>query len=128
MMKIAIGYLLTAVANLLMLVPLGRAGGQTLHILWPTLLFAFNALGFLYYWPTLLALYSRAAPAAVNSTMMGALFFSTFIGYALSGILGGWWETMSHTNFFLLHAALALGPFLVTLLTMRPFERLFAPR
>lgn len=44
------------------------------------------------------------------------------------GALGGWWQTMSHTNFFLLHAALAMGPFLLTLLTIRPLERLFAPR
>lgn len=127
--KIAIGYLLTAVANLIMLVPLSRAGdGQPMHMLWPTLLFAFNALGFLYYWPTLLALYSRAAPAAVNSTMMGVLFFSTFLGNVLSGALGAWWETMSHTRFFWLHVWLALGPFLLTVLTIRPLERLFAPR
>jgi len=127
--KIAIGYLLTAVASLLMLVPVARMdAGQGMHIAWPVLLFAFNALGFLYYWPTLLALYSRAAPMAVNSTLMGVLFFSTFLGNVLSGVLGGWWETMDHVRFFWLHAALALGPFVLTLLTLRPLERLFAPR
>jgi len=65
---------------------------------------------------------------AVNSTLMGVLFFSTFLGNVLSGVLGGWWETMDHVRFFWLHAALALGPFVLTLLTLRPLERLFAPR
>ena len=125
--KIALGYLITAVANLVMLLPASRVdAGQQIHMLWPLLLFALNALGFLYYWPTLLALFSRAAPAAVNSTMMGMLFFSTFLGNVLSGAFAAWWETMSHARFFWLHALLALGPFVLALLTIRPLQRLFA--
>lgn len=126
--KIAIGYLVTAVASVVMVVPAMRAdAGATVGMVWPVLLFAFNALGFLYYWPTLLALYSRAAPAAVNSTMMGVLFFSTFIGNVLSGTLAGLWETISHARFFWLHTALAFAPFVAMLLVARPLGRLFAP-
>lgn len=125
--KIAIGYLLTAVAALLMLWPAARGdAGNSVSMLWPLLLFGFNALGFLYYWPTLLALYSRVAPAAINSTMMGVLFFSTFIGNVLSGALAGGWETMSHVRFFWVQALLALGSFVLALLTLRPLTRLFA--
>jgi POT family proton-dependent oligopeptide transporter len=129
MHKIAIGYLVTAFASLLMVIPAARidAGAASVGLAWPVLLFAFNALGFLYYWPTLLALYSRAAPAAVNSTMMGVLFFSTFFGNVLSGTLGRLWETMSHACFFWLHAALAFAPFIVMLLVAAPLRRLFAP-
>lgn len=126
--KIAYGYLITAIASALMVLPALRidSAGATVGIVWPVLLFALNALGFLYYWPTLLALYSRAAPAAVNSTMMGVLFFSTFIGNVLSGTLAALWETMSHAQFFWLHAALAFGPFIAMLLVARPLRRLFA--
>ena len=129
MHKIAIGYLVTAIASALMVLPAMRidAGAASVGMVWPVLLFALNALGFLYYWPTLLALFSRAAPAAVTSTMMGMLFFSTFIGNVLSGTLGAWWETMSHAGFFWLHAALAFAPFVAMLLIARPLARLFAP-
>ena len=108
--KIAIGYLITAAANLVMVVPTLRAdAGAMVSVVWPLSLFALNALGFIYYWPTLLALFSRSAPPAVNSTMMGVLFFSGFIGNYLVGAFGGWWETMNHTHFFVFHAAIAFG-------------------
>ena len=84
--KIAWGSLITAIASALLVLPAMRidSTGATVGIVWPVLLFALNALGFLYYWPTLLALYSRAATAAANSTMMGALLSSTFSGNVLS--------------------------------------------
>jgi len=90
------------------------------------MLYALNALGFIFYWPTLLALFSRAAPAQVNSTMMGVLFLSIFLGNLLVGTLAGLWETLSHASFFALHAALAFGAFLIMLLVARPVERLLA--
>ena len=40
---------------------------------------AIQGIAFLYYWPTLLALVSRAAPAKVNATMMGVAFMSLFV-------------------------------------------------
>ena len=95
--------------------------------LWPVILFMLNALGFLYYWPTLLALFSRAAPPQVNATMMGMLFFSLFAGNVLVGTFGGWWELMSHARFFAFHAALALVPCVIMLAIARPFARLLAP-
>ena len=127
LLKIALGYLITAIASALMVVPAMRIDsvGATVGMVWPVLLFALNALGFLYYWPTLLALYSRAAPRVVNSTMMGVLFFSTFIGNVLSGTLAALWESISHARFFWLHAALAFVPFIAMLLVARPLRRLF---
>ncbi|CAN5449654.1 peptide MFS transporter [soil metagenome] len=129
--KVAIGYLLTALANLLMLVPSAWVDADPaakVSIIWPFLLYLLNAVGFLYYWPTLLALFSRAAPRGINSTMMGVLFFSTFVGNVLMGAVGGWWDTMSHAAFFLLHAGLAAVPFVAMLLIARPATRLLAPR
>jgi proton-dependent oligopeptide transporter, POT family len=126
--KIAIGYLITALANLMMVLPASRADhGAVVSVAWPIALFALNASGFIFYWPTLLGLFSRAAPAQVNSTMMGLLFFSIFAGNILVGTLGGLWEKTSHASFYGLHAALAFGPFVLMALLARPLGRLLAP-
>jgi proton-dependent oligopeptide transporter, POT family len=126
--KIAIGYLITALSNAMMMIPAARADhGATVGVIWPIALFALSAVGFIFYWPTLLALFSRAAPTPVNSTMMGLLFFSIFAGNILVGALGGLWEKTSHVRFFALHAAIAFGPFVVMVLAARPLTRLLAP-
>ena len=52
-------------------------------------------ISFLYYWPTLLALVSRAAPAKVNATLMGLAFMSLFISNNLIGWIGGFYEKMT---------------------------------
>lgn len=126
--KIAIAYLVFAAANLLMIVPASFAdAGAKVGLIWPLASFLLNAIAFIYYWPTLLALFSRAAPAQVSATMMGVLFASTFVGNTLSGTLAGLWEGMSHARFFALHAGLAIGPMLAMLLIARPIARLLAP-
>ncbi|BBE34005.1 peptide MFS transporter [Sphingosinicella microcystinivorans] len=125
--KITIGYLIIAAANLIMVVPAGSVDrGDTVSAFWPVALYALNALGFIFYWPTQLALYARAAPAQVNSTMMGILFLSVFLGNLLVGRLAGLWEILSHAHFFALHAALAFAAFLVMLVVMRPIGKLLA--
>ena len=97
-------------------------------MLWPVLLYMLNAVGFIYYWPTSLALFSRAAPRGINATMMGVLFCSTFVGRVLVGRIGGWWDTMPHATFYLVHAALAVGSAVAMLLIARPAARILAPR
>lgn len=125
MSKITIGYLIIAVANLMMIIPAGWADrGEVVGSIWPVMLYALNALGFTFYWPTLLALFSRAAPAQVNSTMMGAVFLSIFLGNLLVGSLATLWEAISHSGFFALHAAFAFGAFLLMLIVARPLNRL----
>jgi hypothetical protein len=46
-------------------------GGDGVSPVWPFLSCAIQGIAFVY-WPTLLALVSRAAPASVNATMMGS--------------------------------------------------------
>jgi len=48
-----------------------QAPGTKVSILWPFTYCALLGIAFLYYWPTLLALVSRAAPPKANATMMG---------------------------------------------------------
>ncbi len=129
MSKLTIGYLIIACANLMMIVPAGWAdGGKTVGAIWPVLLYGLNALGFTFYWPTLLALFSRSAPAQINSTMMGTVFLSVFIGNLLVGQVARLWEAMPHAKFFALNAAFAGGACLIMLLVARPIARLLVSR
>jgi POT family proton-dependent oligopeptide transporter len=59
--------------------------------------------------PVSLALFSKVAPKAINATVIGLYYLFFFIGNALVGWIGGFYETMSTTNFWLLHAGLAAG-------------------
>jgi POT family proton-dependent oligopeptide transporter len=64
-------------------------------------------IAFLYYWPTLLALVTRTAPPKVNATMMGITFLSLFIASNFVGWIGSFYESMTPTGFWLLHAGIS---------------------
>jgi POT family proton-dependent oligopeptide transporter len=83
-------------------------------------------ISFLYYWPTLLALVSRAAPAKVNATLMGLAFMSLFISNDLIGWIGGFYEKMTPAQFWAMHAAIAVcGGLLVVLFGRRLSRTLY---
>jgi POT family proton-dependent oligopeptide transporter len=65
--------------------------------------FASN-LGWLYFAPTMTALFSRAAPAPVNATMIGVYSLSVFLGSTVSGRMGSLYETLTASQFWALHA------------------------
>jgi POT family proton-dependent oligopeptide transporter len=112
--KIGIGAWLAAAGNLILVAAIVAAAGAPIHPVWPFLYCAVQGIAFLYYWPTLLALVSRAAPASVNATMMGFAFMSLFVANNLIGWIGGFYEKMSPAEFWMLHAAIgALGGLLV---------------
>jgi POT family proton-dependent oligopeptide transporter len=105
--KIGVGAWLAASANLILVVAIMTSGGEAIHPLWPAIYCAGLGVAFLYYWPTLLALVSRAAPARANATMMGIAFMSLFISNNLIGWIGRFYEQMSPTAFWIMHAAIA---------------------
>ena len=90
--KIGIGSALTGasalflVAGSLLTGPDGRVA-----VYWPLACFAGMGVAFLYYWPVLLALISRAAPAKVNATMMGGAFLALFAGSVTMGWVGSFY-------------------------------------
>ena len=84
-------------------------------------------ISFLYYWPTLLALVSRAAPARLNSTLMGLAFMSLFVSNNLIGWIGGFYEKMSPAQFWAMHAAIAAGGGLLVIVFGRPLSRALQP-
>jgi POT family proton-dependent oligopeptide transporter len=118
--KIGTGAWIAAASNLILVAAIFASGGAPVHPIWPILYSAGLGISFLYYWPTLLALVSRAAPAKVNATLMGLTFMSLFISNNLIGWIGGFYERMSPAQFWAMHAAIATaGGLLVALFGRR---------
>jgi proton-dependent oligopeptide transporter, POT family len=95
-------------------------------ILVPVIYDVLLGVAFLYYWPTLLALVSRAAPPRLRATMMGTVFLSLFLSNITIGWLGGLVERMTPVEFWALHAAIAALGGILALLLGRRLERVFA--
>jgi POT family proton-dependent oligopeptide transporter len=121
--KIGIGAWIAAASNLTLVAAIIAAGGRPVHPIWPFLYSAGLGISFLYYWPTLLALVSRAAPAKVNATLMGLAFMSLFISNTLIGWIGGFYEKMSPAEFWAMHAAIAASGGLLVALFGRGLSR-----
>ncbi|MBR7619525.1 peptide MFS transporter [Phenylobacterium sp. 20VBR1] len=111
----------------LMIASLIFAAGGKPSLLWSVACFALFGLGFIFQWPTTLALCSRAAPAAIGGVIMGVAFLTAFVSNYLSGWLGGFYEKMTPFNFWGLHAAISLAGAVGILLFIRPLNRILQP-
>jgi proton-dependent oligopeptide transporter, POT family len=125
--KIGIGAWIAAASNLILVAAIFVSGSAPVHPIWPFLYSAVLGISFLYYWPTLLALVSRAAPAKVNATLMGLAFMSLFISNNLIGWIGGFYEKMRPAEFWAMHAAIAAGGGLLVVLFGRRLSRALDP-
>jgi proton-dependent oligopeptide transporter, POT family len=114
--KIGTGAWIAAASNLILVAAIIASGGAPVHPIWPFLYSAALGISFNYYWPTLLALVSRAASAKVNATLMGLAFMSLFISNNLIGWIGGFYEKMTPAEFWAMHAAIAAGGGLLVVL------------
>lgn len=121
--KIGIGAWMTAAANLILVAAIVAFGNDGLSPIWPFLYYAVLGFAFLWYWPTVLALVSRAAPAPVNSTMMGVAFLTLFIASNVMGWLGGFYQSMEPAAFWAMHAGIAAAGGVAILLFGRGLSR-----
>jgi POT family proton-dependent oligopeptide transporter len=80
---------------------------------------------YLFVYPIGMALFSRAAPPAINSLMIGIYFLSVFAGSLLVGWVGQFYERMSAPEYWLLHSAAAGVAGLIILALWRPLSRAF---
>ena len=80
-------------------------------------------VAFLYYWPTLLALVSRAAPPGLKATLMGVVFLTLFISNILIGWIGGFYEHVGPARFWLIEASIAAAGGVLALLLNKPLTR-----
>src|SRR6266576_3286042 len=125
--KIGTGAFLAMLSNLILVAAIFLSGGAPAHPIWPFLYSAGLGISFLYYWPTLLALVSRAAPAKMNATLMGLAFMSLFIANTLVGWIGGFYEKMTPAQFWTMHAAIAIVGGALVVLFGRHLSRLLHP-
>ena len=124
--KIGIGAGLSAVNNLILVLANFNSPGALIHPIWPALYAVGTGIAFMYYWPTLLALISRAAPAKVSATMMGIAFLSQFVSNTLIGWIGAFYERMTPIEFWGLHSAIAATGGLVVLIFGRWLTRMLS--
>ncbi len=120
--KIATGAWMACAANLLLVA--GCLLSTRVSVLYPVVYDIILGVAFLYYWPTLLALVSRAAPPRLKSTLMGVAFMSLFIANTTMGRLGALYEQMTPAEFWAMHAAIAAVGGLLALLLARPLGRI----
>ena len=125
--KIGTGAWIAAASNLVLVLAIFVSRDAPVYPIWPFLYSAGLGISFLYYWPTLLALVSRAAPAKVNATLMGLVFMSLFISNNLIGWIGGFYEKMTPVRFWTMHAAIAAGGGVLVVLFGRRLSRTLYP-
>ncbi|MBO9517255.1 MAG: peptide MFS transporter [Porphyrobacter sp.] len=99
------------------------AGGK-IGLFWPVMFHVLNSIGFAHMLPVSLALFARLAPKQINATVIGLYYLAFFGGNSLVGYVGGWFETMPTTQFWLMHMGFAATAGLVFIL----FKLLLAPR
>ena len=117
--KLGIGMILTAGCYTIMAFA-AFAGGNSgqVNVSWLISAYAVITVGELCLSPMGLSLVSKLAPWKIRSMMMGGWFAATAIGNYLSGLLGGFWDELLHSTFFIilvgtsLFAALLLFIFL----------------
>ena len=128
LIKIGTGGLISGSAYLILVAAIAGYGNGKVLWIWPFLFCAIQGIGFMYIWPPLLALVSRAAPAKVNSTMMGASFLTLFTANNLIGWIGTLYEQLGPLAFWSLHAAIGAAGGVLALVFARTFGRVLEPR
>ncbi len=122
--KLGIGCLIFGAA-LAWLAAAGLISGapRSVPLAWDFAYHCISGMGYLFVAPIALALFSRAAPPAVNAMMIGVYYLSIFAGSTISGRLGGLYERLSPSRFWLLHAAIVAAGGLLTLLLAPQLRR-----
>jgi POT family proton-dependent oligopeptide transporter len=124
--KLVLGGLVIMAANLILVVGMLVAGDGKVSAVWPLLYCLCTGTSFMIWWPTMLALVSRAAPVAINSTMMGVVFLNPFVAGVGTGWIGTHYKALGPVAFWLLNAGIALAGTLLVLLAAKPLGRVLA--
>jgi POT family proton-dependent oligopeptide transporter len=125
--KIGQGAWICALANLVLVAAIAAAGPHKVLWVWPFIYCALQGVAFIYYWPTLLALVSRAAPPTINATMMGICFLTLFVANNFIGWIGTFYEEMTPLAFWLVHAVIAAAGGVLVLLFGSALKRVLEP-
>ncbi|MBS0386770.1 MAG: peptide MFS transporter [Proteobacteria bacterium] len=121
LVKIGIGAWITVAANGLLAI--AALTTPRVSVIFPILYDILLGIGFLYYWPVLLALVSRTAPAKLKATLMGAVFLTLFIANFIIGYIGGFYERMSPAACWGMEAAISAVGGVLALVLALPLKR-----
>ena len=126
--KLGIGCLIFA-AGMAWLAASGHVANAAgrVPLVWALGFHVLSNTGYIFFAPIAIALFARCAPAAVNSMMVGVYYLSMFAGSIISGRLGGLYERLSSTQFWLLHAVIVGTGGLLLLLFARRLRRELTP-
>ena len=80
-------------------------------------------LAWMYFWPTTLAIVSKAAPPRVASTLMGVAFLSPFVAHVMAGWVGSYFDQMTPSTFWAMDAAIAFVGAGLILVLRKPLQR-----
>jgi proton-dependent oligopeptide transporter, POT family len=118
--KIGIGMLLTATAYAIMTAA-GWVGGDTgrVNVGWLVSTYAVITMGELCLSPMGLSLVNKVAPARMRGVMMGGWFAATAVGNYLCGLVGGLWDKMPHSSFFIILVVASLGAALLLFMVIK---------
>jgi proton-dependent oligopeptide transporter, POT family len=122
--KMSLGCLGVALANLIMVGAAWVAAGDEASWLWLLAYFVVITIGELYLSPIGLSLVSKLAPARMVSMLMGFWLAAIFVGNLTAGWLGSFWSSMDKRMFFLMIAGIAIIAGAVILAFDRPLKRI----
>ncbi|AQS89229.1 peptide transporter [Neoasaia chiangmaiensis] len=124
MSKIIIGSMICTIApSILALGAWIQPGPHHISLAWGIAFHLVNDVGFGLCYATGMALFSRAAPQAVNSTVVAAYSLHLFLGNLLVGKIAGLLGSLSSPVFWLLHVVLAMAATTLLWLFARVFRR-----
>jgi POT family proton-dependent oligopeptide transporter len=108
--KVVIGSGFTLAGTLALVAAAASANskGGGIGLGWPIVFHALNDIGMALVLPVLLALATRLAPQAWQTTVASLYFVALFVGGLLAGWMGTRFEMMPTTEFWLVHAGLSL--------------------
>jgi POT family proton-dependent oligopeptide transporter len=123
--KLIIGSLFSIAGMLCLFMGAASHGpDEKIGLFWPVAFHVLNSIGFAHMLPVSLALFARLAPKQINATVIGLYYLAFFAANSLVGYVGGLFETMPTTRFWLMHAGFAATAGAVFLL----FKLLLAPK
>ena len=122
--KMIIGSVFNIAGGLCLVIAAAGAGSGKIGLFWPLMFHLLNSIGFSHILPVSLALFTKLAPRAINATIVGIYYLGFFAANQITGIIGGWYETMDTAQFWLLHVATAV----VGLVAFAAFKLFLAKR
>jgi POT family proton-dependent oligopeptide transporter len=122
--KMIIGSFFTIAGGLCLFTAALTPADSKIGLFWPVMFHLLNSIGFAHILPVALALFTKVAPRAITSTVVGLYYLSFFIANALVGKIGGLYSSWPTTSFWLLHVASAA----VGLVAFAVFKIVIVPR